>query len=140
MFRMPSDDDEGDATVIKKDDRRASCPIFGCHWKTQKIRNHVNRMHLHRVVWNNPNPSDHQCLPFPSRIREGTSRLSGSVMKSNPKSRYVSMSGPLRCFSRGYLIPPVDQHTDVVRRVQGIPIVHAAISSLLLGSSFALRH
>ena len=56
MFRMPSDDDEEDATVIKNDDRRASCPIFGCDWKTQKIRNHVNRMHLHRVMWDNPNP------------------------------------------------------------------------------------
>jgi hypothetical protein len=41
MFRMPSDDDEEDAPVSKKDDRRASCPIFGCDWKTQKIRNHL---------------------------------------------------------------------------------------------------
>lgn len=56
MFRMPSDDDEEDASVIKKDDRRASCPIFGCDWKTQKLRNHVNRMHLPRVMWDNPNP------------------------------------------------------------------------------------
>ena len=56
MFRMPSDDDEEDAPVSKKDDRRASCPIFGCDWKTQKIRNHVNRMHLPRVMWDNPNP------------------------------------------------------------------------------------
>ena len=56
MFRMPSDDDEEDVSVIKKDDRRASCPIFGCDWKTQKLRNHVNRMHLPRVMWDNPNP------------------------------------------------------------------------------------
>jgi hypothetical protein len=42
MLRMPSDDDEEDAPVRKKDDRRASCPIFGCDWKTQKIRNHMS--------------------------------------------------------------------------------------------------
>jgi hypothetical protein len=56
MFKMPSDDDEEDAPVSKKDDRRASCPIFGCDWKTQKIRNLVNRMHLPRGMWDNPNP------------------------------------------------------------------------------------
>ena len=51
MFRMPSDGDP----VSKKDDRRASCPIFGRDWKTKKIRNLVNRMHLSRVMWDNPN-------------------------------------------------------------------------------------
>jgi hypothetical protein len=30
---------------------------------------------------------------------------------------------------QGYLIPPVDQHTGVVRRVQGIPIVHGPLPS-----------
>ena len=34
VLRMPSDDDEEDVLVIKKDDRRASCPIFGCDWKS----------------------------------------------------------------------------------------------------------
>ena len=41
--------------MINKDDRRASCPIVECDWNAQKIRNHVNRMHLPRVMWDNPN-------------------------------------------------------------------------------------
>jgi hypothetical protein len=30
---------------------------------------------------------------------------------------------------QGYQIPPVDQHTGVVQRVQGIPIVHGPLPS-----------
>jgi hypothetical protein len=56
MLRMSSDDDEEDAPVIKRDDRRASCPIFGYDRKTQKLRNHFNRMHLPRVMFDNSNP------------------------------------------------------------------------------------
>lgn len=72
MLRMSSDDDEEDAPVIKRDDRRASCPIFGCDWKTQKIRNHVNRMHLPRVMWDNPNPLLSRTSIMTSTTSEGT--------------------------------------------------------------------
>jgi hypothetical protein len=38
MFGMTSDDDEEDAPVNKKDDRRASCPILGCDWTSSAGR------------------------------------------------------------------------------------------------------
>lgn len=53
VFDGPSEDDE-EGGVLKKD--RPKCPFYGCEVRTKRIRNHVNRMHLPKLMWDNHYP------------------------------------------------------------------------------------
>ena len=53
MFEMSSGDDEVETTPK---DKKSPCPIIGCDIRTQKVRNHVNRMHLPKIMWDNNSP------------------------------------------------------------------------------------
>ena len=50
MFEVQSDVEE------LPRDAKSSCPIPACNVRTQKLRNHVNRMHLPRLMWDNISP------------------------------------------------------------------------------------
>ena len=56
MFNVPTDEEEEEDQQKTRKNWKPLCPVPGCEWRTLKIREHVNRMHLPRVMWDNPNP------------------------------------------------------------------------------------
>ena len=56
IFELPSDDDEDNDTSRTVTSKYPICPISGCEGGSKSLRNHVNKMHLPRVMWDNINP------------------------------------------------------------------------------------
>jgi len=58
MFDLPLDEEEEEDQPIPSGSQAngTKCPVVGCDWKARRLRNHVNRMHLPRIMWDNHSP------------------------------------------------------------------------------------